>query len=301
MGTVKLYKMDKIKFQYFSGNIKDINPKGFVTLNQFIEAQRNPKEDTQNLIAKIAAAKDSMEKGELKKRLFYFTPSVIVGGGRSYSNISKFTKLLVLDFDHVDNATRLRDVLYEQYSFIIASWVSPSRKGVKCLVSIPECSTVAEFKAYYWGLYQEMCIYAGLDTTGQNPVLPLFLSFDKDIRVREDYSTWEGKGTNPSEFTHSPKVVASSFKTSDRKKRNVVAIIESIISKASGNGHPTVRTASLMIGGYAGYGYLTEVEANDIMIVLINGNDYLSKKAAGYRKTAREFINKGMEKPLELT
>ena len=74
------------------------------------------------------------------------------------------------------------------------------------------------------------------------------------------------------------------------------------MSKIVDYGHPPLRAISYALGGYVANNYLSEQEAEDIIIKEIVNNNYLNQKSKvdGYIKTAKDMINKGQQKPLTL-
>ena len=191
-------------------------------------------------------------------------------------------------------------ILFNEYDFIIAAWLSASRKGVKAFVKIPEANTVDEYKSYFWGLaLEEMQQYIGFDTAPQNAVLPMFMSYDKDIKIRTNYTTWTKKGENPKQIIpredHNYKVYSN-----DKYSKASVTNTEKAINKIIDNGHPQLRAAATALGGYVGAGYISKVDAEQLIMSLIRSNEYLSKGIDGYIKTGITMINAGMNKPLYL-
>lgn len=285
------------KFQYFSANIKKPNAIDYITLKNFLRATKYPKKNVKEILKDIGKGNKSR-----KIELFSFTPCVNLRKRRAYKDIIKFTGLLVLDFDHIENAKDLKEHIFNEFSCVIASWISPSLKGVKALAKIPIVNTIDEFKAYYWGIADKMMEFDGFDTTGQNAVLPLFISYDKDILIRNNPTTWTKKGNNPKAFKPVEQRVSTApkFEPTELHNRRVIGIIKSQMSKATNNGHPTVRSSSLNIGGYVASGYINFHEALSLMYFLIETNSYLQKGISGYKKTAMFFINEGMKAPLNL-
>lgn len=289
-----------ITFNYFDSNIKRSTPLGVVTLEQFIRGITNPKPNIREIFDKINECElngDMKEKARLKCGLFSFTPCVLFKGARKYANISEFTGLMVLDFDHLtqEYAKEFKDFIFNTYDFIVASWLSASRCGVRCLVKIPKVSSTAEFKTYFNGIrYLEMAQYYGFDRAPLNAVLPLFLSHDPDLLYRPDPSTWTQ--------TYSPlpnPPIPTAYKFDDNSPA-VSRIISSSIHKIVDNGHPQLRAAAYALGGYVGAGLITHSEAQSLIHNLIRHNAYLSQKAPVYIETANTMILKGINTPLYL-
>lgn len=293
-------------FQYYAGNIQDPQPKGAVTLQSFIESQRNPKPGIRDIFHRIAQAEkegDMKLKAELKQNnLFYFCPCVVVEDKRSYDSIRYFTGLLVLDFDHIDNAAEFRDIMFDRNKCIVVAYLSPSRRGVKFIVKIPVCKTVDQFKEYFYGIAYYMERFPGFDGTAQNPVLPLFLSWDPNLRYREDPKTWKIKGEKIDEFEAFEGDYEVLEEVSDEEKRRVLNIVKVTLERAEkeNNGHKNVVAAALVLGGYVAKGYLDLDEAENYICQMISEIPYFSKNIKGYCKTAREMLQKGLSAPLDL-
>lgn len=292
-----------IYFPYYDADIKRSKPLGEVTLDQFLRAISKPKPHIRSIFSRIAQAEvdgDMGLKAELKTSLFSFTPAVRISGRRRYADISCFTGLMPLDFDHLPSVTAAKDLknyLFETYDFIIATWLSPSARGVRALVRIPICTTTDEYKSYFHALDRlEMQQYIGFDRAPQNPVLPLFLSYDPFLRHRTDPAEWQRQYT-PLPI---PNIPHFKYESTPVYATRACRIVRTHIDAISDNGHPQLRAAAYSLGGYVGAGYLTSGEAEQFIISLIHSNAYLSQKPNVYIKTAKEMIAKGMGSPLYL-
>lgn len=289
-----------VVFQFYRATIKDSAPIGTVSLDQFFEAIRNPKPHIRETFAQIKQAEldgDNKLKAELKTRLFSFTPAVMIGKRRAYSEIKSFTGLMPLDFDHVDpaEAIELRDHIFNDYPYIIASWLSPSGSGVRALVNIPICQSPDEYKSYFDGLvhYSFLGKYRNFDHAPKNCVLPLFLSYDPEIAIGDCDVQWD------QQYHEAKPAIVRQYKY-EANPSQVTRIVESAIGKITSNGHPQLRAASFALGGYVGAGYIDLEDAIDLINELIDSNDYLSAKPSVYKKTAKTMITKGITQPLYL-
>jgi hypothetical protein len=289
------------KFQYYPNDINSSHPAGWVTIDQFIKANINPKPGVIKLFDAIQKAGEDgnkEEKARLKEHLYSFTPCVNVSVSRKYSDIINFTGLLVLDFDKIDNAEDFKEYLFNEYRFIYICWISPSKKGVKALVQIPIVTTVDEFKSYYYGIAEEMEQYAGFDPSGQNCVLPLFQSMDREMLVNPFPFQWMDKGFKMNNFETS-KPIPITY-TGEKRESTILKIINTGINKIVDNGHPQLRSVCLAIGGYIANGYIDYSTALSEICNCIDINSYLKKGIRGYKKTAKEMVDFGMTKPLSL-
>lgn len=293
------------KLQYYPAHVNSKKPIGVVTLDYFLRAVMMPSDKIRRIFRLIGIAEsygNMKRKATLKQNnLYYFTPCVFTDGhGRGYKNIVRFTGLAVLDFDHIENAEEFKNYIWEKYKFILAAFVSPSKKGVKCLVKIPVVDTVEEFKSYYYGIGTVLDKYKGWDGVNQNAVLPLFLSMDEDILIREDSELFDKKGSKEDFFTSKNVVAPVEIEATDKDKKRIFENAKKAIDSIVDNGHPQLIAASISLGGYVASGYIEFHEAESFVHSLIESSGYLRKGISGYKKTATSAINKGMEKGLTL-
>lgn len=288
-----------VKFQFYPAKVESNRPLGYVNLEYFIKSIKNPKPQTIDIFEKIKLAEENNDmelKADLKQNnLFYFTPCVNVDGFRRYKNITKFTGVIVLDFDHIDNAIDLKSYLFSEYKFIIAAWLSPSRHGVKCLVNIPIVNTIDEFKAHWFAINKEFETFDGWDCTTKNAVLPLFQSYDYDILYRDNATKYMKTAEDPKRYDP----IRKNIPINPEKLENMVfKIAETSIQKISDPGHPQLRSACIALGGYVAGGYIGYNELLNYVYQLIETNSYLQKGISGYQKTAKWSIDEGMKKPI---
>lgn len=296
------------KFQYYPANIKKCKPLGFTTIEEFKTLHKEPTRKMIEVFGNIAEAevKNDMElKAKIKQNnLLYFTPCVYIKDWRKYDNIIKFTGLLVLDFDHIENAEAFKKHLFYEYPFIISAWLSPSKKGVKALVRIPVIEvqnpiskSTDEFKEYFDAISDIMELYDGFDKINQNPAQPLFQSYDPELLFRTDATIFSKRKPKP-KFIPRPSVQPFRTFNSTEKKEAIIRMIVRKMNEIVDNGHPQLRRITYTLGGYVGGGYLSQSEAKVLIYNLIECHSYLCKGISGYKKTASTFIKKGMEKPL---
>jgi hypothetical protein len=297
----------KIQFPYYSGQITDSKVKGYVTLDKFISAQQNPTRDMNNLFLKIREAtehKNIALKRSLKTNLFAFTPSVQIKlkERRKYTNIIQFTGLMQLDFDGIESKETAKDLkhyLFENYQQIVCSYLSPSGKGVKCLLRIKKVDNVDNFKAIHKAVREEFEKFDGFDNSTQNPILPLFLSLDKQILWREfsECTTWfKEDWSKPTYETHL-EIQPLKIDPNNDYARRVKCITENRINAIVDNGHPQVRSTALVLGSRVCAGYIDRYDAEKLITNLIISNSYLQKELQNYIKTALWGIENGMKSP----
>lgn len=293
-----------LKFNYYSGNIKNTIPLGIVTLEQFIDAHENPTDDTISILNLVSKA-SGQEKRKLKHKLYAFTPSVIIKsrGVRCYNDVACWTGLMQLDFDKLkseDDAKELKYDLFDTYPFIVCSYLSPSKKGVKCLIRITIPKNKEHYKAIHKAIRTEFKDYKTFDNATNNAVLPLFLSqdtnilfqeYDKcDIYNTEDWSVTEYVSLN----NHKSTFVKSN---DDHYYNKTIRIFSDKINYIIGEGHSQVRSACLILGSRCGAGYIDQFECHSLAEDLIKSNNYLTKGTSGYISTSKWAINQGILNP----
>ena len=294
-----------VKFQFYPAQVNSKRPIGEVTLLEFLRANQEPADEINTVFKQIAQAEadnDQKQKAYLKQSfLYYFTPCVWTDGqGRGYINILTFTGLLVLDFDHIENASEFKYFIFSSFSCVVAGWLSPSKKGCKFLVKIPVVADVDEFKSYFFGIALVMELYKGFDGTGQNAILPLFLSYDPDLLYRENATTWTKRGKMLNAFVASSAPLIP-VQIGEGDQARVQSIIIKLFEAIIDNGHPQVRSAGVTLGGYVASGYIDQSSAEGFIFSLIQNNSYLRKGISGYQTTAKTAIQKGTLSQLTLS
>jgi len=276
-------------------------------LYDFLYAIKNPRKETVELFEKIAEASrigDKKLKAELKSGLTYFIPCVMTDGeGRSYENIETWTGILIVDVDNLElqHAVELKQYLFDTYPFIIASFLSSSRRGVKCLVRIPICESVEEFKSYFYGLMDEFQHYLGIDTSSKNCALPFYLSYDYDLLYRLDATEWNRKGIQVDEFSVFEGEIEVVENVTEQDIAEIKKILTNMMGKIVDTGHLILRNTSLLCGGFcAGYG-LNIDDMRDFMFELIEDTPYLHKSLRTYKTTCMQMLNLGCKSPVYLS
>lgn len=293
-----------IKFPYYPNNISIVKPLGHISIKEFIRAVSNPKENVKQLFLDIKNAADKGDlklKGELKKKLYYFTPCIDTDGlGRSYSNITSFSGLVQVDFDGLTNATEFRDWFFENCKSCILCGLSPSGYGIKALVKIPKVKTVNEYKEYFCGMAVYLEKFKGFDRATFNPSLALYMFYDPDLKWREDATVSTVRGVKINAFDPNKTIDFEITDDIDEEvEKLVVNKINFLIGRIEDNAHPQLLGISFLIGGWAGANFIGEELAFDTMNEAIENNDYMSKDTRGYLRTAKSMYLKGVDNPAE--
>lgn len=303
--------MFKPKFQYYNGNIQSSEPIGYLSIEDFVEVHKNPKQRTVDIMQKVVENKDNkLVKRELKQQLHFFTPQVNIGTKRNqygnitrnYDNITCFTGLAQIDIDcykkSISDVKELKLFLFNNYKSVVTCYLSPSGNGVKALFRIPIVYSVEKFKDYYHGLLEELKWLDGLDKAPQNAVLPLFISIDKEILYRQNAEIFNKQKDRTVEYINVKKGVSRQVNTDNKFSDLTINIFNENIDKIVENGHPQVVRACLILGSRSGAGYISLNEALSLAENKIRTNSYLKKNINGYIKTSRKFINDGYNNPI---
>lgn len=263
------------EFQYYP-RINTAKPGGFTTIKAFISDLQNCK-----------------YQGTPKFKLPYCTPCAIFKY-RNYDNIIRFTGLMAVDIDHVENASETSDWLFDNYPEIVTSFISPGRKGVRGLMRIPVVSTIDDFKELFWGLFSEL----KSDTSMQRPTQPFFYSHDADIKWRyyNDCPEWTTKGRRPLP-KYIPQNVTKFNESTDSDRNRIRGIFRNRIQRIRKNDprHPQIIEMSVYMSGFVKSGYLSAIEANGLLWELINSNHWIREGSiTQYKKDIEQGINWGL-------
>lgn len=297
--------LESVSFQYFPAKIWEAKPIGELTLGQFLNSHKNPTQQTVDIINKIQEASRNGNlklKDELKQNnLYSFVPSVkLDGNGRGLVNIIDYNPIMMVEFDKIPHAKELKQRLFDNLKSVIAAWISPSGKGLKLLIRIPKPKSVEDYKQYYCGIAYYLSQYEGFDGVNYNIVLPLFLSYDRDILIREDAEEWTQRGGKIDAFKPFEGEFEVPEDIDDKTKEKIVERITFLVNQIDDNGHTQVRSYSTLLGGFCSqYGFKIE-DAEYLIHELIENNKYLQKNIRGYKKTASEMIRKGFKSPISI-
>lgn len=287
-------------FSVFTGNIKDSKPVATCSLSNMLHDIRFADDSTVSLITRIRSEENADKKARLKWQLKSWTPGIIAKEHRRYAMIHEFSGLLSLDFDKLPNreyAEDFRNYLFSEHDYIYATWLSASGKGVRGIVKIPRVKSVDEYKSYWSAVEYKMNEYEGFDPITKNPIQPVFQSYDSDLLCRAVAKTWDKSYTKP---LAPPRESYPIYTGTDEQKRSIFNRAQSGIDKITDNGHPQLRAVAFVLGGYVGGGYIDTHEALQFIDNSIDSNSYLCQKSAIYKKTARQMIESGSQKPLNI-
>ena len=295
--------INTISFQWYEADIKKIAPKGDITLRQFINSVQSPKDSLKETFKKVEEASlagNKELKAELKKGLFAVTPCVQIKGVRNYEGVKSFNNILIIEYDGIDFANELRDYIFEKFESCLFAFISPSKGGCKFIFRIKPVNSILEFKELFFGLAYELDKFINLDISGSNCVLPLFISWDENAKIRENPIEWTQRGYKEGSFIPYEGVFETPEDINEEDTKEVISKITYLFNKIESNGHPQVVKYSALLGGYVASSYISYDEAYDLLIELIENNDYLSKDTNNYKTTSKTMLSRGMSSPILL-
>jgi len=153
---------------------------------------------------------------------------------RDDTSITEYSGYLVLDFDKCDVEAKKRDLSKDPY--IYAAWVSPSGKGVKALIKVPQKQE--HHYQYYAAILEK---YKDADPTSRSLSRLCFESYDPAIHINEQSKIWEKR-----------KIEI------DRTKEKIC--VDIILNAPSGQGHYSCLKAAYLAGGFTASGLLNEAQ-----------------------------------------
>lgn len=294
------------EFNWYQNGIKTVRASGLITLRQFINSVISPKTEliqAFNDIAEASRVGNKKLKDELKKeKLFFVTPSItlIDEGIRNYASIDNFTNLAVFEYDNIPYADVLRDYIFEKQPSCIFAFCSPSLSGCKFIFYIDKAKNVDDYKQLYYGIAHDLDKFANLDLSNRNCSLPLFISYDKDAKFREDAIMSTKRGYVKDGFVPFEGEFTPPEEVNEEDELDCIRLITHLINRIVDQGHIQVISASVLCGGITSYYGLDNDKMWSILEDGIRDNYYLSKGISGYLLTAKTMFNKGLTNPTEL-
>ena len=227
---------------------------------------------------------------DFKKNL----PVVLFSGefkGRYDEALERHSQYIVLDFDHIDVAAS--KALLSTDPYVYSCWVSPSGDGLKALVKVTNPERHRDhFRALRTYFHKQYDLE--VDESGINESRACFESYDPDIVINDDSSTFGAFATEKSE---SQVAVSKSDSYTDYLKLNLAT--KMIRQAADGEKHATLLRAARLCGGYISAGRMEEDEVIRILTREIMKRDIDDEQHAV--RTIKEAIEKGKQDPIRAT
>jgi len=144
---------------------------------------------SKDLVKKIRAEKNKLERNELKKLL----PAICFSGTfnkRSDASLVQHSGLICLDFDGYASSKELNEdkESLRKNKFVYSVFISPSGNGLKVLVKIPEDP---DNHINYFNSLEKYFNSKYFDKTSKNVSRVCYESYDALIHVNENSSVWD--------------------------------------------------------------------------------------------------------------
>jgi hypothetical protein len=178
--------------------------------------------------AEILKCRSFVEEGNLeaykaaKKTLPAITFSGTFNGPHKKDNLKTYSKLIVIDIDHIVNdiSSIKRTLMDDEH--VISAWVSPSGKGLKALLairSVPTDHKIAfdQILEYFKAKHQ-----LDIDKTGSDLCRLCYISYDNGLHIKEKFKAFEVLPVEPT-IVSKDKIIKAQpiFESSKEKKPNI--------------------------------------------------------------------------------
>jgi len=251
----------------------------YIKLGAILDRFKNEDKNGISNLSALPMEEYKKQKGDL--------PGVCFGGWfakRANSELIKHSGLMILDVD--DIGTNKKSNIKEQFikdEFIYSFWESPSGRGLKALVRIPECKTDSEYKLYYQSFAKR---YDFLDTSGKDISRLCFFCYDPDLHQKES-KVWN-KIDKKEKITIEPNYTTNNYKVASK-------VLNIIRNAVPGERHDKILKASRLMGGYVSGGEMTYEEAFRLLLQEAN---VISDEHNDSERDILDGLKHGMQDPL---
>lgn len=168
-------------------DISDVSNPKYTDVDTVLNIIKSDK--YKDLIREIRREPDKNKRNLLKKKL----PAICFSGEfseRNDNSLINHSGLICLDFDGYKSDSDLKSFreALEFDKYVMSAFISPSGRGLKVLVKIPESE--GDHKKYFDTL-QDYFGVPEFDVTSKNISRVCYVSHDPDIYVRKDSAVWE--------------------------------------------------------------------------------------------------------------
>lgn len=249
-------------------------------------------------LEKIAQEKDKKKRSQMKVDLL---PVICFNGEfekREIDGVKKSSGIIVLDIDGLDDYEESKNRREEiaSYPYVKAAFISPSQKGIKFLVRIPNITKESpeeidlEFKGYFQALQKE---FPDIDPSGKDISRACFISYDPDVYINEEptiFTKWEEykKSGEKVELTELPSIDMS-------RSQDLQGLMRKVADAPDGQRHNTLYNMSRLAGGFISAGRVSKDDAIKALELGFISRPYDSHY--DYQRTIEDGINVGLPYP----
>jgi hypothetical protein len=159
-------------------------------------------------LRKSLAEKKEEAYNKAKKSLPAFTPSGKFVGGRKLEFLTEYSKFIILDIDKLSTTDLQKSKsIAAQSEFTYACFISPSGNGLKILVKIDTPKTEHKETFLKVQAHYESILKLEIDKSGKDLTRLCFYSWDENLYLNENASTFHTELVSVSAQTVIPSVV----------------------------------------------------------------------------------------------
>lgn len=163
-----------------------------VSLIEELELIKNGKYSAEILKCRSFINQGNINAYKVAKRtLPAITFSGTFNGPHKKENLKKYSELIVIDIDNIENDVNLVKKMLIDDDHIISTWVSPSGKGLKALLAIR--ITPSEHKAAFDQIleYFKTKYQLDIDKTGSDLCRLCYVSYDNDLKIKNQFKEFQ--------------------------------------------------------------------------------------------------------------
>ena len=203
------------KFSIYHNGIINTTPNGEIDLKQFLELIKQEN----ILVEKIRACKDKNERDKLKSKLSYVTFAGTFET-RANNKIMKSSELACFDYDDIEDLEKVKkELIKDKYTHCL--FESPSGKGLKLIVKIPEVKNNEEYKQY-WVSISEHFKGVKVDQGTKDISRACYLSVDKKPFFNSNSEIYTKKSKENSSLLTTPTENIGEDKSRSAKEMSAI-------------------------------------------------------------------------------
>ena len=251
-----------------------------ISVDKILKRFKTEDKDGISNLAKLPLAEYKAAKAKLA--------GVCFGGKfskRSNGGLLQASGLMIIDIDNLGSIglQKLSEQLKND-EYVYSFWKSPSGRGLKALVKIPECKNDTEYKNYYQSFANR---YDNIDQSGKDISRLCFFCYDPDLQIK-DSKIWN-KINKDEKPTIEPNYTNNNYKVASR-------VLNIIRNAAIGERHDKILKASRLMGGYVAGGEMTYEEAFRLLLQEAN---VISDEVNDSERDILDGLKNGMQEPLK--
>jgi len=263
-----------------------------VTIYETLKSKKPILIDVDKALARIKTGRskvavEGVRNGGVDKKDL---PCVIFAGEiteptRKDVDVKTHSGYMVLDWDKVDPISKKSQLSQDPY--IYAAWISPSGNGVKALVRIPaKIETHSEYYDSFIGRYPE------LDTTSRNIARLCFESFDPNLFLNKNSTTWTSRFSKVRDKQNN-----NNIRKTHRNNKILSIAVGMVRGSVDGEKHDTLLRAAKLLGGYIAVGRIEEAHAVQVLTDEILAKNI--KDPQGALQAIKDGIEYGKSRPIQ--